>query len=694
MVGPFAKAQPTLDWNRCAGQGNPTPEQRAQACTAIIESQTESPAGLAKAYGNRGIAYQNKSDAAAAIRDYDQSLALDSISASSHRFSGNKYLIQGQSDRAITEFDEAIRLEPTAAVAFNGRGLSHRVKKEYDQALADFNEAIRLDPNYAVFLANRASVYRAKGEDPRAIADYDRAIELDPQNYQALIGRGGAYVAKKEYDRAVADFNEAIRLRPEAAASFLARAFAYNAKGDTTRAIADYDQAIRLDPKDARVFISRGSAYYATKEYDRAIADYTQAATLDSKNISAFYSRGAAYYAKREYDLVVADYSEAIQLDPKNAKAFVARGLAYRDKGSLPPAIADYDQAIKIDPGYAAAFANRCNTRITVGQDLKAALSDCNESLRLQPSQAFAFSSRGFAYLKLGSTGQAIADFNAALANDPKDAWSLYGRGLAKSKAGDASGADVDVTAAGKIRSNLARGIAKYYGVTAEPDFASRLARASAKENPMIFVIAEGGPDACGSGCNQWIAADGAVDPDAEKRFRKFLGTLNGRKLPIFFNSTGGSLLQSFAIGRILRERKMLASVGVTFPEGCAGDAVDPSCRQMMRSSTALKARLRFAGAICHSGCVYALMGGSVRQIPPGTLLGVHATARTLPPNARATRSMAQTDELFRIARRRYTQQMGVNPELVDFADKTPYVDLHLLSRDEIARFRMETTQH
>jgi hypothetical protein len=34
---------------------------------------------------------------------------------------------------------------------------------------------------------------------------------------------------------------------------------------------------------------------------------------------------------------------------------------------------------------------------------------------------------------------------------------------------------------------------------------------------------------------------------------------------------------------------------------------------------------------------------------------------------------------------------MGVDPDLVELADKTPHASLHILTRDEIVRFRMET---
>src|SRR5688572_16811022 len=85
---------------------------------------------------------------------------------------------------------------------------------------------------------------------------------------------------------------------------------------------------------------------------------------------------------------------------------------------------------------------------------------------------------------------------------------------------------------------------------------------------PMLFYLAKGGPDACGPGCSEWIAAEGYIDPRAAQRFRAFLKPLRAAKPPVFFQSQGGIQGQAVEIGRIMRERAMTASVSRTLPEG------------------------------------------------------------------------------------------------------------------------------
>jgi hypothetical protein len=72
----------------------------------------------------------------------------------------------------------------------------------------------------------------------------------------------------------------------------------------------------------------------------------------------------------------------------------------------------------------------------------------------------------------------------------------------------------------------------------------------------MIFYVAHGAPGACGQGCSEWIAAEGAVQWDTHKRLIAILDRQAGRKLPVIIHSWGESNLNVAAsLGRILRDR-------------------------------------------------------------------------------------------------------------------------------------------
>jgi hypothetical protein len=215
----------------------------------------------------------------------------------------------------------------------------------------------------------------------------------------------------------------------------------------------------------------------------------------------------------------------------------------------------------------------------------------------------------------------------------------------------------------------------------AASDDPKELERALAKirSEPMIFVVATGEPNACGRGCNEWIAGQGQFDEGAAQRFRDFLAVLAKRDLPIFFNSDGGLVSQAVQIGLILRENRMTAGVARTVPEGChLGFPLDDACRRLMQSKREHKARLYFGGARCGSACVYAIVGASTRHVDLAATLRIHSG---LGPE------IDQTENFLR----RYVIGMGVDPALIDAAAKIPSRSFRGLSRGEIERFGIET---
>ena len=101
------------------------------------------------------------------------------------------------------------------------------------------------------------------------------------------------------------------------------------------------------------------------------------------------------------------------------------------------------------------------------------------------------------------------------------------------------------------------------------PDFRPRL----------IIYNAKGPANACGPGCDRWIAVEGQVDEGAAARVSRFLRDVKDSKRPIYFHSPGGSVRPSYVIARLLRGRKAVARIGRTIATGCAGGTqVDAAC--------------------------------------------------------------------------------------------------------------------
>ena len=212
-------------------------------------------------------------------------------------------------------------------------------------------------------------------------------------------------------------------------------------------------------------------------------------------------------------------------------------------------------------------------------------------------------------------------------------------------------------------------------------------------KSPLIFYIAHGELDTCGEGCDRWIAVEGQFDLGSAERFSQFIARHAKPKLPIFFHSTGGLVDEALEIGKILRQGQFVAGIGFAIPNACDVTKLDsPDCRKVKTSGKEVAAELRELRAACASACVYALLGAPHRHVAPSAALSVHQTlASTFYRDGRPADPEILARDKARY--RQYMTTMGVDAALFDLAAKVASESVHILTRDEIARFRIDTRE-
>jgi len=215
---------------------------------------------------------------------------------------------------------------------------------------------------------------------------------------------------------------------------------------------------------------------------------------------------------------------------------------------------------------------------------------------------------------------------------------------------------------------------------------------------PMVFFVVKGAPDACGQGCDRWIAVEGQIDSAAAPRFRKFLRQLRDRNLPIYFTSPGGNLDQAVAMGATLREKPAIARVGRSVVRECGFEAQDSEvCLKLKQSGRELHGDLWTRGANCNSACPYLVLGAITREIAPDAVLAVHSprvvvyfrgTGVPTPAMRRAAieRELGRADRMLQS----YIVKMGADAGLLGLARTVKFEDMHILTREEIARFGID----
>jgi hypothetical protein len=233
-------------------------------------------------------------------------------------------------------------------------------------------------------------------------------------------------------------------------------------------------------------------------------------------------------------------------------------------------------------------------------------------------------------------------------------------------------------------------------GVLAAPP-KQRLAAPALREEPMSFYIVKGASDACGRGCDSWIQAEGKVEPNTAARFKTFLDRVRDRNLPIYFASPGGNLDQAIAMGTMLHGRSVVARVGRTMVHECGFEAQNSDvCVKVKQSGRQLHGDLFTNGAICASACPYAFMGAAIHEIAPDAILAIHSPKVILnfhggQPDALVIAAANQRgrERADRVASA-YLAKMGIDAGLLALTRTVKFEDIHVLTRDELARFGLD----
>jgi len=174
----IAETSPAIpDGGQCAAD-KATAAERIADCTHVLESGKLTVEQRARAYTNRGEAYDQQGDFDKAMADLDQSIRLYPKDTDAYHDRGNAHNDRGEYDAAIADFDQALRLDPKSAWSFKDRGAAWGYKGDYGRALADVNEAIRLNSRFGEAYYSRGQLEFYEGQFDRAASDLDAVLTL------------------------------------------------------------------------------------------------------------------------------------------------------------------------------------------------------------------------------------------------------------------------------------------------------------------------------------------------------------------------------------------------------------------------------------------------------------------------------------------------------------------------------------
>ena len=144
---------------------------------------------------------------------------------------------------------------------------------------------------------------------------------------------------------------------------------------------------------------------------------------------------------------------------------------------------------------------------------------------------------------------------------------------------------------------------------------------------------------------------DGTIDERATQRFREEIAGRELASATVILNSPGGLLLEGMALGHLIRE---------------------------LGYSTAVA-----PGGVCHSACVFALLGGVYRFAGPQSSIGVHRFSSNSPVVD------ADAVQVISGAVVNYIRQMGADVDLFDRMTRAGSEQLLVLGDKELRRLQV-----
>jgi hypothetical protein len=200
---------------------------------------------------------------------------------------------------------------------------------------------------------------------------------------------------------------------------------------------------------------------------------------------------------------------------------------------------------------------------------------------------------------------------------------------------------------------------------------------------PMRFALHHEGPgEVCASTCRLLISASGMITADTPRDFDNFVHNHNVRGATVVLDSKGGSVIGAIALGRAIRGLGLSTTVG----------------RVREQATHGVRRAWVWPRAECQSMCPFVLLGGVKRYIPPEARVLVHQIWLGDRRDDAAAASYSAEDlvlvqhDIGRLVQ--YTLDMGGGAELLEVALRIPpWEPMRLLSRDELRRTHLDTTQ-
>ncbi|NET41067.1 MAG: tetratricopeptide repeat protein [Okeania sp. SIO2B3] len=384
---------------------------------------------------NNGTSFNNLADTAAAIKQLDLVITIDTVIAHLAGALGKPVwvMLNFDSDWRWLIDREDSPWYPTMRLFRQPKiGDWHSVFIQVKEALIEFMESQKkLRKKFHLAYQYYQQKNFVEAEKICRIILAEKPQDFDVLHLLAVLENlaGRNEVAIQLLDRV-------INLQPNFSQAYSNLAKLMKKEGRLEEAITHYQKAISLKPNDSSNYSNLGNILKNEGRLEEAITNYQTAISLGQKNSSNYSNLGLIFLEKGEIDAAIINYEKSREINPDSSWTNINLGFAWEKKGDLSKASTYYQQAIEINPNYAEAWCRLGNTLQKQGQ-VELAIEYCQKSLQLNPDYAEAYHSLGFIFLKLEKLAKSQKYYEQALKLDKNHVNSHFGLANILLKQGD-----------------------------------------------------------------------------------------------------------------------------------------------------------------------------------------------------------------------------------------------------------------
>lgn len=321
--------------------------------------------------------------------------------------------------------------------------LSYFQKGDYAQARIQFEQVTTYEPQAvdAYYYVGECSL--AMREYHAAREAFQKAINLNSNFAPAYLGLARALRAINPAAEVRSYLDTAISLDSLYEAAFLERALYFLDQNQYREALADLETALTLNPNDPLAYLYRSQVQMKMGRSEEALESAEKAHDLDLTLLPAYLELGRAYVANERWADALSPLAVYVQYKNDDVEALTLLGAAYSYAGDSQTAIRYLDRAIGLNRKYGAAYEYRGYAYLSLNRS-KEAIADFKDALAYRPYSFDAHIGLARAYILDGKPGNAYlelikGDTMRLAKTDAQKAALYYWTALSLEKIGDDS---------------------------------------------------------------------------------------------------------------------------------------------------------------------------------------------------------------------------------------------------------------